>query len=194
MINEPNEARGAIFIEPTWYKPLRKKLPEPLRSAFILAYHTGIRVNELMRIHWRDINVAKHLIHLPGDVTKTGRPRLVPLPRDFDRRPGQADELVFPLGTYRRRWIKTCVAVGAGRWETAEDGKRHYAGLLLRHCRHTAIRNMSDAGLHEARIMAVSGHVTRSMFDRYNIGREEDVAAARKAIEQFHRKAQERKK
>jgi hypothetical protein len=33
--------------------------------------------------------------------------------------------------------------------------------------------------------MAVSGHVTRSMFDRYNIGREEDVATARKAVEQF---------
>ena len=52
----------------------------------------------------------------------------------------------------------------------------------------SVVRNMSDAGMPEARIMAISGHVTRAMFDRYNIGREEDVAAARRAIERFHRR------
>jgi integrase len=193
MVNEPNEARGAIFITPKWYGPLRKALPEPLRSAFTVAYHNAIRVNELMRIRWRDIDVKKRRIQLPGEATKTGRPRLVPLPRDFDRKPGAPDALVFPLGNYRKRWIKTCVAAGAGAWVTDDEGNKHYEGLLLRHTRHTAIRNMADAGLHEARIMAVSGHMSRSMFDRYNIGREEDIAAAGKAIEQFHRRAQKRK-
>jgi hypothetical protein len=52
-----------------------------------------------------------------------------------------------------------------------------YVGPSLRHCRHTAVRNMSDAGLEEKRIMDISGHVTRSMFDRYNIGKVQDVIA-----------------
>ncbi|PYU27279.1 MAG: hypothetical protein DMG32_07775, partial [Acidobacteria bacterium] len=69
-----------------------------------------------------------------------------------------------------------------------------YVGPVLRHTRHTAIRNMSDAGLEERRIMDISGHVTRSMFDRYNIGKEQDVEEARKAIEHYHKKVQRKRK
>lgn len=52
MTGEKNVARGAIFIKPEWYAPLRKELKEPLRSAFTLAYHDGVRVEELQRIRW----------------------------------------------------------------------------------------------------------------------------------------------
>jgi hypothetical protein len=133
----------------------------------------------------------------------------VPLPTDFNLKPGKPDELVFPLGDFRESWRTACVRAGAGWYECRTCGERcdgracpnhgklpvrrlRYRGARLRHCRHTAVRNMSDAGLPEARIMAVSGHVTRSMFDRYNIGREEDVAMVRKAVEQFHRTQQKR--
>lgn len=190
VVAEPNEARGAIFLKPEWYKPLRKHLKEPLRSAFTLAYHTGIRVDELKRIYWRDIDTVKRIIILPGASTKTGRQRIVPIPGDFDRKPGQPDELVFPLGRYRWQWYKAAVAVGAGEWVATATGRKRYAGILLRHTRHTAVRNMVDAGLEEKRVMDVSGHVTRSMFDRYNISREEDAARARDAIDRFHQRQQ----
>ncbi len=204
MVKEPNEARGAIFVKREWYEALRKELKEPLRSAFTLAYNFAVRVGELERIRWRDVNVTKRCITLPGEITKTGKPRLVPLPSEIDRKPGKPDELVFPLGDCRDRWRTACAKVGAGYFECREcgsqcagrkcptHGKRplkgmRYRGLLLRHTRHAAVRNMSDAGLPEARIMAVSGHVTRSMFDRYNIGKEKDVDLARDAIERYHR-------
>jgi integrase len=189
-VAEPNEARGAIFIKPGWYAPLRKALKEPLRSAFTLAYHAGVRVHELERIRWRDVDVKRRLVALPGAATKTGKTRLVGLPGDFDRKAGKPDDLVFPLGNYRRLWYRACVKVGAGRWEETPKGRKRYVGILLRHCRHTAVRNMSDAGLEEKRIMEISGHRTRSMFDRYNIGREEDVTRARDAVERFHRQRQ----
>jgi hypothetical protein len=51
----------------------------------------------------------------------------------------------------------------------------------------TALRNLSDAGLEEKRIMDISGHKTRLMFDRYNIGRKGGMDKAREAIERFHR-------
>jgi hypothetical protein len=205
-VPEPDEAPGAVFIRREWYAPLRKELREPLRSAFTLSYHVGIRVHEMLRLHWRDVDVKGNIVRLPGEITKTGKPRSVPLPSDFNRKPGKPDDLVFPLGDSREHWRAACVKVGAGYYECRECGARcagrkcpmhgkrpakklRYHGALLRHCRHTAIRNMSDAGLEEKRIMEVSGHKTRAMFDRYNIGREEDVARAREAIERFHKRA-----
>ena len=178
-VAEPNEARGAVFIKREWYEPLKRELKEPLRSAFILAYHTAVRVGELERIRWRDIDLENGVITLPASITKTSRSRKVFVPKDFDRKAGAPDDLAFPLGVYRWQWYKACVATGAGRWEDTDTARKRYVGPLLRHCRHTAIRNMSDAGIEEKRIMDISGHVTRSMFDRYNIGKHETSPTSR---------------
>ena len=192
MVAEPNEARGALFVEDAWYQPLRKRLKEPLRSAFVLAYHSGIRVHEMLRLRWRDLDLKARIATLPAEITKTGRVRLIPLPRDFGLKPGQPDALVFPLGNYRWQWYKACVAVAAGRWETTDTGRKRYVGLLLRHCRHTFVRNASDSGMEEKRIMDITGHRTRATFDRYNIGRSEDVERARKILERAHQRRQRR--
>lgn len=205
-VGEPNEARGAVFIQRDWYEPLRRKLPEPLRSAFTLAYATGIRVHEMLQLRWEHVDLKKRTVELPGEITKTSKSRTIWLPKDFDLKPGKPEDLVFPVASYRYLWHDACVAIGAGYYQCSVDGcnarckrrtcpthgKRparqlHYVGPLLRHCRHTAVRNMSDAGLEEKRIMEVSGHKTRSMFDRYNVGRDEDIARAGEVVERFHR-------
>ena len=123
VVSEPNEARGAIFFKREWYEPLRKQLSEPLRSAFVLLYHTGIRVHEALRLRWQHIDTKKMIVTLPGEITKTGKPRLVPLPSDFKRKPGKSDELVFPLGNFRWQWYKACIAIKAGRWEDTKPGR-----------------------------------------------------------------------
>ena len=49
---------------------------------------------------------------------------------------------------------------------------------------------MVDAGLEKQIAKMVSGHITDSTLDRYNIGKEQDVELARRAIEQYHRAEQ----
>ena len=96
----------------------------------------------------------------------------------------ERDGLVFSGTNLRKAWQRACTAAGLGTL-TEVKGKRDpvYKGLIVHDLRRSAIRNLMRAGVHEKVAMAISGHKTRSVFDRYNIVDTTDVVSAMRQLQ-----------
>jgi integrase len=70
------------------------------------------------------------------------------------------------------------------QWQTATT-KVGLSGLLFHDLRRTAVRNMVRIhGLDRSVAKHISGHLTGSMFERYNIIDEADIKAAKRKVDE----------
>ena len=69
-----------------------------------------------------------------------------------------------------------------------------YDGLLPHDMRRSAIRNFRKAGLSESDGMKLSGHRTRSVYDRYNIFDDRDLAESMNRVQEHLKKEAENRK
>src|ERR1017187_6969473 len=88
---------------------------------------------------------------------------------------------VFDTTNLRKEWMKACAGCGLGEIIEVE-GKPYdprYKGLTLHDLRRSAVRNLvTIAGVPERIAMKITGHKTRSVFDRYHIVNTADVQGA----------------
>lgn len=172
---EDNAREG--FLEPADFASVREHLHTDVADAATFAYLTGWRKGEATTLEWRDVNLAAREIRLRSENSKNKRPRVVKLAGELlallEHRASvrQLDcPLVFhragkPLGDFRKAWATACEAAG-------------FAGILFHDLRRSAVRNMVRAGVPERVAMRISGHRTRSIFDRYDVTSETDLDAA----------------
>src|SRR5262249_61608292 len=58
-------------------------------------------------------------------------------------------------------------------------------GFVWHNTRHSAVTNLTNAGVPRHEAKTVSGHVTDSVFDRYSIGTEKQQRAALRAVSRY---------
>ncbi len=97
--------------------------------------------------------------------------------------------LTVRLQTLSHSWRKACEAVGLGQMLVDTTKRRKiWQGKIPHDFRRTAVRNMVRAGVPEKVAMAISGHKTRSAFDRYNIVDEKDLQQAAQSLTAYFEK------
>jgi integrase len=73
------------------------------------------------------------------------------------------------IRTYRRSWLSACRHAGI-------------AGRIPHDFRRTAVRNLERAGVPRSVAMQMTGHLTESVYRRYDIVSDADLTAAAKQL------------
>jgi len=187
MLKENNRRKG--FFEHGDFLALRKKLPDYLKGFATFAYKTGMRVSEIANLTWNQVDLNKGIVRLETGETKNDEGRTVYLDEELKKtfkRQQRARKKIRKLIPYvfPNKDGKDKIKDFRGAWDTAcEDasiGKR-----LFHDFRRTAVRNMVRAGIPEKVAMMISGHKTRSVFERYNIVDETDLKLAAQKQEEY---------
>lgn len=188
-----NNARTGFFTD-SEVKTLLKHLPEYLRPFVEAAYITGWRRGELRGLKWSQVDWESGTIRLERGTTKSGEPRSFPFvahPRladllqeqrertsEFERASGSVCPWVFHRSGHQVSWYYD-------GWKTACK-KAGVPGRLLHDLRRSAVRNLVRAGASEQVSMSITGHKTRSVFDRYHIVSSSDQVDAVRKLAALH--------
>ena len=178
---EENNARQG-FLDHGSFLALREALPEYLKDPVTFLYLSGWRVSEMKALEWRDVDLAGKVVRLRPEISKNKDGRVLPLSGELmevieTARAKRRPDCLFvfhldgePIGDFRKAWKNACKTAGL-------------TGVIVHDLRRTAIRNMVRAGIPERVAMSLSGHKTRSIFDRYNIVSEADLAEAAERLQ-----------
>lgn len=163
-----------------------------LRTMFEVAYTYGWRKSELLQMRVRQVDLIERTIELDPGETKNDEARKVEMTDAIYELVRQCvsgksqDDHVFTrdresngrktktqggrITDFRVAWEKACTEAGC-------------QGLLFHDLRRSGVRNMRRSGIGEKVAMVISGHKTRSVFERYNIVDRDDVRAAVKKLD-----------
>jgi len=189
IVRVENTRQG--FLEYDDHASILDALPRSLKALFVIAFHSGCRLGEVLNMRWSDVDWTNEVIRLPR--TKNGSQRNLPfwgsIKEHLKRQKAYRDEhhpdckgLFFwmaedtqlshggvrnapgsPIQDFRASWSSAVE-------EAHRLNPNVLANLLFHDLRRSAVRVMiQEAGIPEAQAMLISGHKTRAMLERYNI-------------------------
>jgi integrase len=169
------------FFEQEQYEAVRRHLRPDLRAAVAIEYTFGWRNRaEVLALARRQLDLAAGTLRLDPGSTKNDEGRLVYLTPGLKAELAQQVERVRALEREMGRIIPHLFPHLTGRFrgERIRDFRKAWAtacrkagvpGKLRHDFRRTAVRDLVNAGVPERVAMKVTGHKTRSVFDRYHI-------------------------
>ena len=193
LLEERNTRSG--FFELEQFSSVLGHLPSALRPVIEFAFITGWRItSEVLPLQWRNVDLRGGEIRLDPDTTKNRSGRVFPITDDLrvllderrratkelERQRGSIIPWVFyrmvakgrggdkeprQIKAYNKAWEAACTAAGC-------------PGRIPHDFRRTAVRNMVRRGVPERVAMQLTGHKTRSVFERYNIVSDGDLRSA----------------
>ncbi len=153
----------------------------------MVGYHTGARRGELVHLTWDQIDFDNNQIILHPGTTKNRQGRTLPIYGEMrewlliekETRDALVPRRKFvfhvqgePIGGFYKSWHSACVRAGV-------------PGLHFHDLRRSAVRNMVRAGVTEKVSTQISGHKTRSVFDRHNIVSDRDLREAASKLNSY---------
>ena len=193
MLAENNVRTG--FVDGAELTALIAELPPHLRPLASTAYVTGWRKEELLSRTWANVDFRSGWMRLEPGETKNGKGRQFPLiprlretleaqreqKREHERSTDRIIEHVFfrydngnRIGDFRKSWKSACKRAGL-------------PGLVFHDLRRSAVRNLVRAGIPESVAMKLTGHETRSVFQRYAIVDETMLEEQTEKLTDFYR-------
>ena len=151
---------------------------------------TAMRSGEFTKLTWAQTDMDKRVLTVGHAKTSSGSGRIIPMNGDlfallsmhaawFTLKFGETrpEYYLFPHGSGANDPTRPARALS-----TAWDNIREDAGVSCRlhDLRHTALTKMAEAGVPESTMLALAGHMSRAMLERYSHIR---MAAKRTAVE-----------
>ncbi|MBM9514718.1 tyrosine-type recombinase/integrase [Desulfogranum marinum] len=180
LLKERNARKG--FFEHSEFLFLREALPQYLKGFVTFAYKHGWRLEEIASMKWSQVDVEQGIVRLEVGETKNDCGRTVYLDDElksffldqWQKRKTVCNKTPYVflnrkgddrVKRFDKTWKKACSEAGVGV-------------KVFHDFRRTAVRNMVRSGIPERVAMMISGHKTRSVFDRYNIVNDQDLKIA----------------
>ena len=197
MLKENNVRKG--FFEHDQYLALKMSLPDYLRPVVCFGYHSGWRKEEILELTWDRVDLREGLVRLDPGETKNEEGRTFYLNEElttelkalFSRRRLDCPYVFQRDGNrikdFRGAWDKACIELGLFEVVRDDQGNETKTPTRIFHdLRRSAIRDMVRSGVSERVAMKISGHKTRSVFDRYNIVSDQDLREAARKKQAYH--------
>jgi len=180
LLRKPNVRRSVLGDAA--FEKLFAAAESALQPILLVAYETGMRLREVLGLNWSQVDLKAGVVKLAAQDTKTEEPRTVFL----------TSRVLEALASMPRYLKSEFVFTNPDTGKAWNDIRKMFrralnatglSGIWFHDLRRSFVTNARRRGVPESVVMKMSGHRTRSVFDRYNIVEDDDLREAVKRIE-----------